>query len=52
MTIEYGDVLHTVFGQVGVVIELKPGTIKIQLENGAKVVVQRKHIEMLVKAED
>jgi len=52
MTIEYGDVLHTVFGQVGVVIELKPGTIKIELENGAKVVVQRKHIEMLVKAED
>lgn len=52
MTIEYGDVLHTVFGHVGVVVELKPGSIKIRLENGAKVIVQRKHIEMLVKAED
>ena len=52
MTVEYGDELHTVFGQVGVVIEIKPGSIKIRLENGAKVLIQRKHIEMLIKAED
>jgi len=41
-----------VFGQVGVVIEIKPGSIKIRLENGSKFLIQRKHIEMLIKAED
>lgn len=53
MTIEYGDVLHTIFGQVGTVIGFTNGGDPVlRLDDGKKLTIQRKYIDLLVKAED
>ena len=53
MTIEYGDVLHTIFGQTGQVIGFtNAGDPILRTEDGKKLTISRKYIDLLVKADD